>query len=212
MRNSDFKVKTPRAEYNVEVYSDFIKKEDVRVQRELFLKMCREGCVNYGKKFSCPPSSRDFMGVVDKEGIYVVMFLMRLENIESTEYNKVRIANSIMKSRLDKLMRVLESRFNTKFLSTGSCRLCRTCQLKLKKLCKHSDKMRYSLESTGVDCDFLSKSLFNLPLLWFKQGKAPEYTCVITGLVCDKNETNKITLELENLLKNISTTCGHYLL
>ena len=202
MKNSDFKVKTTRAEYSVEVDSEFILKEDVRVQRECFLKMCREGCVNYGKKFSCPPCSLEFSRVCDKEGIYVVMFLMKLESVKSTEYNKVRIANSIMKSRLDKIMRTLESSFNTKFLSTGSCRLCRICQLKLKKSCKHPEKMRYSLESTGVDCHYLSTRLFDKPLLWFKNSKAPEYTCVLTGLVCNKSEVNSISQELENLLKN----------
>jgi len=205
MKNSSFKVKTSLAEYSVEVFSEFILKEEVKVQRELFLKMCKEGCVNYGKKFSCPPCSRDFLSVVNgKEGIFVVMFLMNLTKIDSTEYNKVRIANSIMKSRADKLMRVLENKFNTKFLSTGSCRLCRTCQLKLKKPCKHPEKRRYSLESTGVDCDYLSTRLFNLPLLWFRNKKAPEYTCVLTGLACNASEVSSISQELESLLKNIS--------
>ena len=199
-----FKVKTDRAVYEVEVYSKFIPKGDVKLQRELFVEMCKNGCVNYGKKFSCPPCSRDFLGVVgEKEGVYVVMFLMRLSSVNSTEYNKVRIANSIMKSRLDKLMRVTEKEFNTKFLSTGSCRLCRTCQLKLKKPCKYPEKMRFSLESTGVDCNHLSTKLFNLPLLWFKNGKAPDYTCVLTALVCDKSEVNDISSFLESLLKNI---------
>ncbi len=204
MKNSSFKVKTSRAEYSVEVYSEFISKNDVKTQRECFLDMCKKGCVNYGQKFSCPPCSPEFSRVCDKDGIYVVMFLMNLSSINSTEYNKVRIANSIMKSRLDKIMRVLESSFKTKFLSTGSCRLCRTCQLKLKKSCKHPEKMRYSLESTGVDCDYLSTQLFDKPLLWFASGKAPEYTCVLTGLVCNKNEINNINLELENLLKKLT--------
>ena len=50
-----------------------------------------------------------------KEGIFVLMFLIRLENINSAEYNKVRIANSVIKSRIDKLMRILEKEFNTNF-------------------------------------------------------------------------------------------------
>ncbi len=192
-----FNVKTASRDYTVNVYSKFIKKEDVKVQRDLFCNMCKQGCKNYGNKFSCPPCSPDFLQVVgDKEGILVIMFLMKLGKINSTEYNKVRIANSIMKSRLDKTMRIMENKFDTHFFSTGSCRLCRTCQLKLKKPCKHLDKMRYSLEATGVDCDAISKQLFDLPLLWFKDGKAPDYTCVLAGLISNSSDVSNIQIEL----------------
>lgn len=199
-----FNVKTASRDYRVKVYFGFIKKQDVKIQRDLFCEMCKTGCKNYGNKFSCPPYSCDFLKLVgNKDGIFSVMFLMELSDIDSTPYNKVRIANSIMKSRIDKLMRIMEAKFNTKFFSTGSCRLCRTCQLKLKKSCKYQDKMRYSLESTGVDCDDLSKKLFNLPLLWFKEGKAPEYTCVIAGLICNRSDISDVQIELNELLSMI---------
>ena len=205
MKNSNFVVKTSIAEYEVEVYSSFIEKQEVKTQRELFIKMCKEGCKNYGNKFSCPPCSPSFLEIVgNQEGILVIMFLMNLREINSAEYNKLRIANSIMKSRIDKVLRSLETRSNTKFLSTGSCRLCRTCNLKLKKPCKHPEKMRFSLESSGVDCNYLSTKFFNKPLLWFKDQKAPEYTAVLGGLICDKTQAGDIQTELENLLKKMA--------
>jgi predicted metal-binding protein len=199
-----FNVKTASNDYNVKVYSKFIKKEDVLVQKDLFCKMCKIGCKNYDNKFSCPPFSGNFIELVgNRDGIFVVLFLMDLSKIDSTQYNKLRIANSIMKSRMDKIMRIMESKFDTKFFSTGSCRLCRTCQLKLKKSCKHPDKMRYSLEATGVDCDDLSKKLFNLPLLWFNNGQAPKYTCVIAGLICDSLEVSSVEIELNKLISSL---------
>jgi predicted metal-binding protein len=201
-----FIVKTTKNNIEVEVYSGFIRKEDVKVEKQKFCEMCKEGCVNYGKKFSCPPFSGDFLSLVNKEykeGIFVLMFLIRLNSINSTEYNKVRIANSVMKSRIDRLMRILESEFKTKFFSTGSCRLCKKCQLILKKPCKHPNKMRYSLESTGVNCNYLSERLFSLPLLWFKDGKAPDYTCVLAGLICNSKDIETIHSRLESLLKVI---------
>jgi predicted metal-binding protein len=109
-----------------------------------------------------------------------------------------------MKSRIDKLMRKLEEKFYTKFLSTGSCRLCKICNLQNKLGCRHPDKMRYSLEATSVDCDFLSKRLFNIPLLWFREEKAPEYSCVLAGLICNFMDVENIKIELESLLKNIA--------
>jgi len=113
-----FFVKTEKNNLEVEVYSEFIRKEEVKTQRELFKEMCKNGCINYGKKFSCPPCSKGFEEVMKdsgKEGIFVLMFLIRLENINSAEYNKVRIANSVIKYRIDKLMRILEKEFNTNF-------------------------------------------------------------------------------------------------
>lgn len=201
------KVKSSTRAYNLEAYSSFIKKEEILVKKVLFSEMCEKGCKNYGNKFSCPPRTPCFDNLFssrEKEGLLIVMFLMRTKEINSTEYNKIRIANSIMKSRIDKLMRILENKFETKFLSSGSCRLCRTCCLKLKKPCKHPEKMRYSLEATGIDCNSLSENLFNIPLLWFKQGKAPEYTCVLAGLFCDAQDAEEIKSQVESLLNKLA--------
>jgi len=196
----NLEVKTKNNNIFIEIYYEFIKKEEVKTNKELFSKMCKEGCKNYGKKFSCPPYAKDFISVADKEGVFVLMFLIKLNQINSTEYNKLRIANSIMKSRIDKIMRILEERFNTKFFSTGSCRLCKICNINLKKPCKHPDKMRYSLEATGVDCNSLSKKLFNKPLLWFKDKKSPEHTAVLVGLICNSKDIDNIKKELEHLI------------
>jgi hypothetical protein len=99
-------------------------------------------------------------------------------------------------------MRVLEKQFKTKFLSSGSCRLCKPCNLQNNLPCKHPKEMRFSLESTEIDCNDLSTKLFNTPLLWFKNNKAPEYTCILAGLISNKNEEQHIITELE---KSINT-------
>jgi hypothetical protein len=50
----------------------------------------------------------------------------------------------------------------------------------------------------------LSKRLFNIPLLWFREEKAPEYSCVLAGLICNFMDVENIKIELESLLKNIA--------
>ena len=75
--------------------------------------------------------------------------------------------------------------------------------MKIGKPCKHPDKMRYSLESTGVDCNFLSEELFGISLLWFKNGKAPENTCCMCGLMCNSFEAQAIKYRIEKLLNEI---------
>lgn len=192
-----FKVKTNQNKFVVEYSYKFVGKGEIKTNRALFSEMCKQGCKNYGKKYCCPPFAPDFKVLLaGKEGLFVVLFRCDLNQIDSTEYNKMRIANVAMKSRIIKLMRILEQKFNTIFLSTGSCNLCKPCKLKLGQPCGHPDKRRYCLESTGVDCNKLSKDLFNIIMLWYKDKKAPGYTCVMCGLVCNMAEVEEIEKEL----------------
>lgn len=201
MKKGSFNIQTEKNKLKINYFYGFIEKNKTKVNKPLFEKMCKEGCVNYNKKYSCPPFSPDFKTLSkNHDSLFVIMFLCNLNQISSTEYNKVRIANVVMKSRLDNLMRKLEEKTNLKYLSTGSCRLCKPCKCKLKKPCKHPDKKRYSLESTGVDCNALTKDLFNLSLQWYKNKKSPEYTSVLCGLLCDKKDIEKIEKNLDLLL------------
>ena len=185
-----FIVKTPNRTIEIGVYSEFVPKADVIVDRQTFSELCKK-CRNYGKKYACPPKSPGFDSICAKEGLFVVLFKCNLEQIKNTsEYNKIRIANSVMKSRIDRLMRKLEAETGLRFLSSGSCRLCKKCNLEKNLPCKYPAKMRFSLESTGINVEKLSGALFGIPLLWYnpKNHKAPEYTCVVAGLMCDKKE------------------------
>ncbi len=182
-----FEAKTKNRNIDVDAYSGFINNSDVQVNKTFFSNMCKS-CRNYNAKYSCPPKSPSFDAVCKNEGIFVVMLKCSLADVKSTEYNKVRIANSVLKSRIENLMRHLEEKFNTKFLGSGSCRLCKPCNLKKGLPCRHPDRMRYSLESVGVDCNHLSTFLFNTPLLWYKDSRAPVYACVLAGLPCSKKD------------------------
>ena len=196
-------IQTPKNKFKVEVFSKFVEKEEIKTEKCLFEKMCKDGCINYNKKYSCPPFSPIFEDIIKyKEGLFVVLFKCKLNQINSTEYNKTRIANVVMKSRIEKLMRYLEKEFGTVFLSTGSCRLCKPCKLKIKQACKHPEERRYSLESTGVDCNNLTEYLFNIKLLWYKDKKSPEYTCVVCGLLVNKKDSEKVINTMNSFLSN----------
>lgn len=188
-----FQVKTKNNSFQVEVYSKFISSSNIPLNKKKFNDMCKSGCVNYGKKYSCPPFVPEIKEIIkNSDGLFVVLFKCNLCQINSTEYNKVRIANAVMKSRTERLLRLIEKDLGVNFLGTGSCRLCKPCKLKLNLPCKYPDKRKYSLEALGVDCNKLSKSLFNIELKWYKIKKAPEYTCVICGLVCNKKQVREI--------------------
>ncbi len=197
-------IKTPQNKFDIEVYYDFIEKSKIKTNKKLFSEMCKTGCKNYNKKYSCPPFSPDFSELIrnkDKEGLFVVLFKCNLNQINSTEYNKMRIANVVMKSKIDKMMRALEKEFNTTFLSTGSCRLCKPCKIILKHPCKHPNERRYSLESTGIDCNALAEDLFGMKLAWYKSKKELEYTCVLCGLLINKKDSQEAINKLNALIE-----------
>ena len=202
----EFIANTPNRKIKINLLAKFIPKEKVLVDKSCFNELCKK-CKNYGKKYACPPNSPEFNTLCKKEGLFVVLFKCNLEQIKNTsEYNKIRIANSVMKSRIDKLMRALEENLENKFkfLSSGSCRLCKKCNFEKQLPCKYPLKMRFSLEATGINVEKITKELFGLPLLWYNHAshKAPEYTCVVAGLMCDKKDVALIEQELEKVQNN----------
>jgi len=191
------RAKIDQQEFDIEVFFKFFKKEEVKTSKEEFKELCKKGCKNYGHKWCCPPFAPSFNDYCNKEGIFVVLFKCDLNQINSTKYNRMRIANVVMKSRIDKLMRELENDFKTKFFSSGSCRLCKPCRC--PEPCKYPDKKRYSLEATGVDCADLAKRL-GVELEWYPSGNSTSTVC---GLICNEKEVCAVEKKVGELIKKI---------
>lgn len=197
--NKIINIKTPNNKVQINCYYDFIQIKHVKINKAIFTQMCKDGCVNYDTKYCCPGFSPNFNSYVKRyKQMLVVCFVLELNQLNYKEYHKLRVGNAIIKPRLEKLMRVLEVKYGSKFLSNGACRLCKPCQRKLNLPCKHPQKMRFSLESTGVDCNYLVQELFKFPLLWYKDKKAPLYTAVVCGLLLN-NQLNVIHILEQHL-------------
>ena len=98
------------------------------------------------------------------------------------DYLKIKAANSMLKSRVDKVLRMCVED-GERYISTGSCRLCRTCRKKLGETCAHVRLRTYSFEAMGVNVSAMIKDIFDVELLWYKRGTLPMYTCVAAGLL-----------------------------
>lgn len=204
--SSSFTINTPKHRLLVKYRYGTIHKDRVKVDKELFYQMCKDGCPNFNQKYTCPPLSPDFktfMKLYDQ--LFVLLFTLNLDQYHNTEYReylKLQISNAVLKSKIEKIMRELETITVTPFLGTGSCRLCKPCQKKLNLPCKHPEKRRYSLEALGVDCNILCEKLFAVPLLWYKDKHAPRYTSVVCGLpLKKKSDDKKVIAHLTKTLK-----------
>ena len=155
--------------------------------------LCSTGCVNYNKKWSCPPHSPSYKDLsAGWEHLFILYARMMLSQFSyvKTDYLKVKAANSILKSRADKFLRYMKTKYGRN-ISTGSCRLCKPCKYKIGLPCAHSELMTYSFEAMGVDVGRLVIELFHKPLLWYKPNNLPEYTSVVCGLLTNAEITTE---------------------
>jgi len=161
--------------------------------KKCFDALCKTGCINYNKKWSCPPHSPDYQSFsATWNHIFVLCFMIELSQFSyiKNNYLKIKAANSILKSRADKFLRHMSKKHGS-YISTGSCRLCKPCKCKIGLPCSRPELMTYSFEAMGVDVGKLVADQFQKYLLWYKPNCLPEYTSVVCGLLTN----TKITME-----------------
>ena len=171
--------------YSVDICIVSTDKLSVYIDKEKFCRLCENGCINYAKKWSCPPFAPHFVDFVKKWDKLCIFYLrINLEQFSYIKHDhlKIKAANSIMKSRADRFLRNMAEKYG-KYISSGSCRLCKPCKCKMGLPCIHSDTMTYSPEAMGVDVGRLVDELFGKPLLWYKPHSLPKYTSIVCGLL-----------------------------
>lgn len=192
--NLDINHKTKLNNLVIKTKTTSIKPTFLVEEKNRFDALCRESCKNYQNKWSCPPFSPGFVQYSNKHDTLVVCLMYielgQLNNIKN-DYLKVKAANVIMKSKVDKGLRKIALIENGKLISTGSCRLCKPCRMRYEEPCRHPDIMGYSFEALGIDVGKLSLEVFNHKLLWYKKGYLPKYTSVVAGVLLNSELTDE---------------------
>ena len=156
--------------------------------KKYFDNLCQVGCPNYSSKWSCPPYSpayKDFSKNYQKLCVDLLGLDMSSLDYIKQDYLKIKAANSILKSRIDKVLRACKDD-DEKYISTGSCRLCKPCHKKLNEPCAHPDIRTFSYEALGVNVSSMVHDIFGIDLLWYAKGSLPLYTCVVAGLLSNQ--------------------------
>lgn len=157
------------------VFTDYYESEKIEIA-------CKEGCSNYGNKWSCPPYSKAFLDIEKKYSkAFLLCFSTEMNYYSDVKnmYLAVKAANVTLKTLIERCARSIEEYTNGYSLLSGSCRLCKPCQCKNKHPCKHPDKMRYSMEATGLNVQKVCFDFLKHRLLWYKNKKLPQYTSVV---------------------------------
>ena len=204
----NFIYKTANNTFEINSFITSIQNRDILCDYSRCSVFCKTGCRNFNKKYSCPPNSPSFEKISKNyEYIVVNAFQIPYEHLRS-EYNTVRMANVVAKSFQRKIfdktvIDLNNSNINFFMLENGSCRLCKICSMQKNEPCKHPDKMRFSLEATGIDVNDLLLKCFDFSLQWYYKGQKnnfPEYQTVVGAIL-----TNKPEQIISILNKNIDT-------
>ncbi|SHJ91679.1 Predicted metal-binding protein [Clostridium cavendishii DSM 21758] len=206
MKEYRFIAETPSAK--IVVCLNYIKvsaKSLIPYENNNSLKIrCEQGCQNYNNKWSCPPHSPKYSVISKKfNNAYVFLFYCHLEQFSyiKTPYMKIRVANSILKSRSDKIIRQLEKESNGKMLANNSCRLCKECSCKTKESkCKKPSKLRFSMESVGLNVESIAMDFFDHKLLSYSKDNVPLYSSVVTTIltneIIEEDKINELFLNM----------------
>jgi len=187
---------TPHNEliYSVNINISNAESLFIMIDKTKFDAMCFSGCPNYEKKWSCPPFAPAYhhFAIGWK---YLYTFYMQIEMNQfvyiRNDYLKIKAANNILKSKADKYIRKMALGYG-KYISTGSCRLCRPCKCKIGQPCASPEAMTYSYEAMGIDVNALVERYFTNKLLWYKRGQLPKYTSVVCGILSNELYSIKI--------------------
>lgn len=181
---------TPHTEliYSVNIYFSNTESLSIMTDKTKFDAMCFSGCPNYKKKWSCPPFAPSYLNF-SANWKYLYIWLIQIKMYQfgyiNNDYLKIKAANNILKSKADKYIRKMASRYG-KYISTGSCRLCRPCKCKSGQPCANPESKTYSYEAMGIDVSALVERYFKNKLLWYKRGQLPEYTSIVCGLLSNE--------------------------
>lgn len=215
LNNNSFTYNTTKNTLNIRTNVQCVQVTNVKVNYKANSVLCECACKNYNKKYSCPPVSPSF-GKLSQNFQYMVIsaFKIPYDTLKS-EYNSIRMANVVAKSLQRKIFDAVANdlkKENIKHivLENGSCRLCKVCSLQKSEPCKHPDKMRFSLEATGVDVNDLVIKNFGFSLQWFYKGHKdnfPEYQCVVSGILTNEPEVvnNLLLFNINKFIESLSS-------
>lgn len=180
------------------------------VAPDVITKLCRDGCINFNKKWSCPPHAEKF-DILSKPFSRAIITCMYIYTDEfcyvQNKYLRIKAANMVLKKLSNHLAREAEQTLGAYALLNGSCTLCRPCECKKGLPCKRPEQLRYSMEATGINVASLLQAVFGFELQWYSRDFMPLYTsvasCVLYNNTCRVDDAHFTNKSFANFLLNM---------
>ena len=159
--------------------------------------LCRQ-CPRYNTTWHCPPYDFSTLEAVSQYR-HVHLFATKVsltpqERQQDTAALYPQVMQRVWDITHPQLMR-LEAQYPGSLTFGMACRLCgdAPCTRTKGLPCRHPDQMRHSIESFGFDMAKTAQDIFGIPMLWGKDGQAPEYLIFITALFTNHDMPNSQT-------------------
>ena len=152
-----------------------------------FLECCKQ-CPNYGGRWSCPPFGFDPMELWRKHQnlrLYA-RFLVPGDNRDGAAL--IAALGREKEQFVDELLGFERQNPGSVALACGSCKICESCTRPTGQACRHPDRVRPSIESLGGDVGETAQRYFGRPLLWVRDGVAPDYLMLVGGLLLGEEQ------------------------
>lgn len=185
--------------YKIEFSSSFITTEDY-VNKYLDIPTVTgycQNCNNYNKSWACPPFDfdqkayllqRKYLNLLYKKIIFDEVSVSKTYSKEELDKIVDDVINAEKYSLAMKLFEYEDLYHDSISISAGSCNLCQdeACSKLEGNECRHSNKLRYSLEALGGIVGKTIQDLSGIELLWVEEGKLPSYFVLVSGLLSDE--------------------------
>lgn len=153
------------------------------VRVEKFLPLCRR-CDSYGTRWTCPPFDFDPMTIWHN---YTGLLLYaRILQADTPEQPLEEALAALKREKLlyrNKLQQWERDTPDSQMLLAGTCHECEVCEKTLGRPCRKPELLRYSIEALGGDVEGCLQQYFHMPMLWGREGKAPDYLVLVGGLL-----------------------------
>jgi predicted metal-binding protein len=160
-----------------------------------FADLCRAGCKNYARKWSCPPYSPTFGSAFSgyKSALLILLHSNPNQYCDiADDWLRVKKTNSTQKSLVESILRGLERDLPGVCLLNGSCGLCESCSCPANLPCADIVNRRFSMEAVGLNVTRISEDYFNHRLLWYRPKEVPEYTSVISCILSNRQISDSV--------------------
>ena len=144
--------------------------DDILFDKRAFY-MCKFGCKNFNRKYSCPPHSIPVFKKIKRENFrWVILFATSYKLNKNYSKFKIRSLNIQKEYEIQKISQQLNNLTNFNgcknlVFSGGSCKKCRPCSCINGTGCKKPSLKQISMEAVQIDCiKTLSNAEFDFQL------------------------------------------------
>lgn len=153
------------------------------VHVEKFLPACRQ-CPRYNTRWTCPPFDFDPMDVWG--GYTGLRLYARILDADGAGQPMDDATEALLREKRlyrEKLRQWEQAAPGSQMLLAGTCDQCQVCEKSQGRPCHSPELLRYSIEALGGDVEGCLQYYFHMPVLWGREGRAPEYLVLVGGLL-----------------------------